>query len=156
MSNSTVRMFLVDNNAVSGIGFQRRKSKTFRNNALIPREVLYESRGAPDYGNFSHQEFPTSIRVLEILKEILKTVKPGDLELIDLFHNEGGADPLIVACALAKIEETEQSLFAPEWVIVTNDKAVVDLALEFNVPTMKVDEFKELIDSSEDDYSTNV
>ena len=153
MSNSTVRMFLVDNNAVSGIGFQRRKSKTFRNNALIPREVLYESRGAPDYGNFSHQEFPTSIRVLEILKEILKTVKPGDLELIDLFHNEGGADPLIVACA---IEETEQSLFAPEWVIVTNDKAVVDLAFEFNVPTMKVDEFKELIDSSEDDYSTNV
>ena len=123
---------------------------------MIPREVLYESRGAPDYGNFSHQEFPTSIRVLEILKEILKTVKPGDLELIDLFHNEGGADPLIVACALAKIEETEQSLFAPEWVIVTNDKAVVDLAFEFNVPTMKVDEFKELIDSSEDDYSTNV
>lgn len=149
-------MFLVDNNAVSGIGFQRRKSKTFRNNALIPREVLYESRGTPDYGNFSHQEFPTSIRVLEILKEILKTVKPGDLELIDLFRNEGGADPFIVACALAKIEETEQSLFTPEWVIVTNDKAVVNLASEFKVPTMRVDEFAELIDSSEDDYSTNV
>jgi len=61
-----------------------------------------------------------------------------------------------VACALAKIEETEQSLFNPEWVIVTNDKAVVDLASKFNVPTMGVDEFAELIDSSEDDCSTTV
>lgn len=122
----------------------------------MPTEVLYESRGAPDYGSFSPQELPTSIRVLEILKMILKTVDPSDLELIDLFHNEGGADPFIVACAVAKIEEAEQSLFSPEWVIVTNDKAVVALASNYEVPTMSVAAFAELIDSSEEGYSTNI
>lgn len=80
----------------------------------------------------------------------MKTVDPEDRDLIDLYHNEGGADPLLVACALAAKEESDGGLFALEWTIVTNDKAVTALASKFGVDTLSVSEFADLIDSFDD------
>lgn len=43
------------------------------------------------------------------------------------------ADPLLVACAVDAQRENEQYLFAPVWVIVSNDNAVRAKAVEFGI-----------------------
>lgn len=71
----------------------------------------------------------------------MATVPKDDTALVNLYANKGGADPLLVACALDGMQETADQLFGPNWIIVSNDKAVRAKASEFGVESFTREEF---------------
>lgn len=141
--------YLVDTNALSQLRHPRRTSKFFRVNAMIPSEVLHEADGFPDVEALKQIEYSTTPSVLRWLMTVMATVPPDDSDLINLYLNQGSADPLMVACALDARDRETQHLDPHEWVIVTNDKAVRAKADEFKVPVLTYAQFADLIDRSE-------
>jgi hypothetical protein len=53
-------------------------------------------------------------------------------DLIRLYTNEGVGDVLLIAYALAE-RENQHSLIEFEYLLVTNDKAVIDVAEKYNI-----------------------
>lgn len=141
--------YVVDTNVLSQLGRGRRDTNIFRENVVIPSEVLHEAQGFPDYSQLQGNHFATTPKVLELLVSVMATVPIGDTSLIDLYKNLGGADPLVIASALAGQEEDSQFLDAPEWVVVTGDGAVAAKAREFDLRVMDTDSFAALIDKTD-------
>lgn len=141
--------YLIDTNALSQLRQHRRASKFFQANAMIPTEVLHEADGFPDIEALTQFEYTTTPSVLRWLMTVMATVPSDDTGLINLYLNQGSADPLMVACALDAREREEQHLDAMEWVVVTDDKAVRAKAYEFQVPVLTHAQFADLIDGSE-------
>lgn len=141
--------FVVDTNALSQLGHQRRASSFFLENAVIPEEVLHEASGFPDIESLRENVHPTTHRVLHWLTEVLLTLPDGGTELLDLYANLGNGDPLVVACALEGQEHDSQYLDPPDWIVVTGDGAVRAKAEEFGLIVLSNSEFAALID--EDD-----
>jgi len=139
----------VDTNALSQLRHRRRSSKYFRANATIPSEVLHEAFGFPDIEALKQIEYSTTPSVLRWLMTVMASVPPDDTDLINLYLNQVGADPLVVACALDARDRETQHLDPHEWVIVTNDNAVTALADEFEVPVLTCAQFADLVDRSE-------
>ena len=92
--------YLVDTNALSKIGRRRRAAQYFHDRAMLPSEVLHEAESSPDIQRLRQLEFKTTPGVLQALLEVMKTVPADDSSLINLYKNQGGADPILVACAL--------------------------------------------------------
>lgn len=128
-------MYLLDNNVLSHLSPEQRASRFFRDQCRVPSEVIYEAGGLAEAKLPKEVEYPTTVRVLGILREIMATVPAGDTTLVNLYTNKGNADPLLIACALDAIRNDEQFLVRPIWLIVSNDKAVRAKADEFNIET---------------------
>ncbi|TFC33469.1 hypothetical protein E3O55_04050 [Cryobacterium sp. MDB1-18-2] len=113
----------MDTNTLSQIGRRRRDSDFFKVNVVVPEEVLREAREFPDVGSLRSLLYPTTAGVLEWLVQVMATIPVDDTRLVDLYRNKGGADPLLVACALDGQATDSVYLDAPEWVVVTADDA---------------------------------
>lgn len=133
--------YLIDCNALSKLTKDQRASGFFRTNCRIPTEVLYEARWFPDVRQLSEVEYKTTGSVLAILAEVMATVPVDDKKLVDLYANQGNADPLIVACAVDAMREREQQLFGEAWAIVSDDKAVRAKANEFDIEILASEKF---------------
>lgn len=140
--------YVVDTNTLSQLGDRRRVSEYFLENAVIPEAVLQEAGGFPDLESLHDNIHPMTPRVLELLCEVMSTVRDNDTRLVDLYANRGNADPLVVACALEGREYDSQFLLAPEWIVVTGDRAVRAKAEEFGLGVLSNAEFAELIDEA--------
>jgi hypothetical protein len=141
--------YVLDTNTLSQIGRRRRDSDFFKENVVLPEEVLREAGEFPDLGNLRRRLYPTTAQVLEGLVRVMATVPVDDTRLVDLYRNKGGADPLLVACALDGQARDSAYLDAPEWVVVTADDAARRKAKEFGLTTLSNTEFAALIDMSE-------
>ncbi|QHN30794.1 hypothetical protein GII32_10740 [Gordonia amarae] len=126
-------IYLVDNNVLSKLSREQRSSQFFRDQCRIPSEVLHEARDYPDINALKQLEYPTTPDVLLRLQQIMTTIPTTDTRLVDLYANKGNADPLILACALDAQRRDEVYLWAPTWVVVSDDRAVQDKALELKV-----------------------
>lgn len=142
--------YLVDSNVLSRLTRAQRATRYFRDNCSLSTEVLYEASGLPDHAELRRLEYPVSAGVLARLREVMATVPPGDFKLVDLYHNLGNADPILIASALEATEVAAATLFAVDWRIVTGDAAVVRKAAEFGVATLGFEEFVVLIEDSND------
>jgi len=142
--------YVLDTNALSQLRRHQRASEFFREHAAIPTEVLYEAQGFPDVDVLRANLIPTSSRVLDWLATIMATVPTEDTRLVDLYANRGGADPLVVACALDGKTRDDQFLGATEWVIVTRDAAVRAVAEQFDLHVLDSAEFAAIVDAAEE------
>ena len=140
--------YVLDTNTLSQIGRRRRDSDFFMVNVVIPEEVLREASEFPDVGSLRSLLYPTTAGVLEWLVQVMATVPVDDTRLVDLYRDKGGADPLLVACALDGQATDSVYLDAPEWVVVTADDAARRKAKEFGLTTLSNTEFAALIDMS--------
>ncbi|QYF74875.1 hypothetical protein [Cryobacterium sp. PAMC25264] len=134
-------MFLIDNNALSHLTRAQRDSQFFLQCCRIPTEVIHEAKGHPDWESFKAFEYPTTGKVLSALREVMASVPTDDRTLVDLYANKGGADPVLVACALDGERDNFEHLFGPSWTIVSNDKAVRAKAEEFGIQALTRDQF---------------
>lgn len=134
-------MYLIDNNVLSHLSPAQRASEFFRTQCRIPAEVLHEAVGYADADALKAVEYPTTASVLKFLQTVMATVPEDDTALVNLYANKGAADPLLVACALDGIQESETWLFGPAWIIVSNDKAVRAKGAEFGVESCTREEF---------------
>jgi hypothetical protein len=142
------RKYVVDTNTLGQIGRRRRASDFFNKYALVPEEVLREASDFPDINSLKKRIYPTTSHVLECLVSVMATVPSEETKLVDLYRNKGGADPLLVACALDGQMRDSVFLDAPEWVVVTSDDAVQRKAAEFRLSTLSNEEFAAVIDAS--------
>ncbi|XAS74087.1 hypothetical protein VUN82_09765 [Micrococcaceae bacterium Sec5.1] len=133
-------MYLIDNNVLSHLSPAQRASEFFRTQCRIPAEVLHEA-GHAHADAFRAVEYPTTASVLTFLQKVMATVPENDISLVNLYANKGAADPLLVACALDGIQQSETWLFGPTWIIVSNDKAVRAKGAEFGVESCTREEF---------------
>lgn len=143
--------YVIDTNALVQLGRRRRASGSFRENAVIPSEVLDEAEGFPDIGALQENRHPLTSRTLEWLRKVMETVPPEDRALVDLYSNKGSADPIVVASALEGQEWDSRYIDAPEWVVVTDDGAVRDKARQFGLRVLSNLEFAAALDASEDE-----
>ncbi|WP_411815817.1 hypothetical protein [Gordonia sp. SND2] len=141
--------YLVDNNVLTKLTVQDRASAFFTARCHIPTEVLYEARDYPDYSTLAKREYRTTPSVLRHLVDVLKTVPSNDTKLLNLYANQGNADPLIIACALDGKSRNDGQLFGPTWIVVSDDGAVQSNAVKLGVPLMTSVEFRALFDSAE-------
>ncbi len=140
--------YVIDNNTLGQLSRSQRASIFFRKHAHIPSEVLHEARGFPDIDELQRNEYRTTTAVLSQLARIMATVPATDTGLVDLYANRGNADPLVVACAMDGQDRDSQYLDAPEWFIVTGDKAVRAKAEEFGLKVVTNSDFAMLIEAS--------
>lgn len=133
--------YLVDNNVLSKMTRVQRARITSRRDCWIPTEVLHEAQGFPDASILAQMEYPLTDTVVEKLRRVLASLTPGDHDLIDLYANEGNADPILIACALDASSATADTLFPDEWIIATDDEALRDKATALSVKTISSDEF---------------
>jgi hypothetical protein len=138
--------YVVDTNTLSQLGKTRRASTFFLEHARVPSEVLHEAAQFPDIEALRAIEAPTSADALRKLLEVMATIPPDDTSLVDLYANHGGADPLIIACALQGKDQEMQFLDPQEWCVVSGDKAVRAKANEFGLRSLTNEKFAALID----------
>jgi hypothetical protein len=139
--------FVVDTNALAQIGKARRASTLFHESAVIVEEVLREAEGFPDIGSLRKYATKTSPETLRWLAEVMMTVDTEDRTLVNLYANKGGADPIVIASALEGQARDSSYLDAPDWIVVTNDKAVRVKAEEFGLLVLDSSEFAAAIDA---------
>ncbi len=140
--------YLLDNNALANIPIDARRGAFVRQNCRLPDEVLYEAQGYPDIAELADLAYPTTVAVLRALIKVMASLPPSDSKLVDLYHNRGNADPLLVACALVERELNEQRLLTEKWVIVSDDRAVQAKAAEFEVDFLSSEQFLVVVGSS--------
>jgi hypothetical protein len=136
-------MYLIDNNVLSHLSLSQRASRFFLEQCRVPSEVIREAGGLDAAGLSKGVEYPTTARVLNMLRDVMATVPVGDTTFVNLYANKGSADPLLIACALDAIHEGEQLLVAPTWIVVSNDNAVLSKASEFGIETRTREQFVE-------------
>lgn len=134
-------MYLVDNNVLSHLSPAQRASRFFSERCRVPSEVIHEAGGPAEAALPKEVEYPVTVRLLDVLREIMSTVIPGDMSLVDLYANKGSADPLLIACALDATRDDERFLVRPTWVIVSDDKAVRRKASDFTIETRTREQF---------------
>lgn len=120
----TSTVYLLDANVLSRLSAEQRASRFVREHCRIPAEVLHEIEGIPDVRELRALCFPVSAELLESVREVMKTLTPGDFKLVDLYNNRGNADPILVASALIGARQASETLFAEDWQIVSDDHAV--------------------------------
>ncbi|WP_104082770.1 hypothetical protein [Cryobacterium sp. Y11] len=141
--------YVIDTNVLGQLRRHRRASAFFRENAVIPSEVLREAQGFPDIDALRKNRLPTTPKVLNWLVTVMATIPAADTNLVNLYANLGGADPFVVACALNGQDVDSVYLDAPEWIVVTGDAAVRDKAEEFGLKVFSSGEFAAIVDSAE-------
>jgi hypothetical protein len=140
--------YLLDNNVLSKISVSDRRGPFMKSHCRVPAEVLYEAQGYPDGDELSALLYPTTPAVLRALVEVMATVNPADTSLIDLYHNRGNADPILVACAIVARDENASLLFGEAWSVVSDDHAVQLKATDFNIGFLTSGEFLVLVEAS--------
>lgn len=130
----TTEWYLVDSNVLSKLSREGRSSKQVKARCRIPTEVLHETRWFPDHSALRLLEYPVTHSVLQHLRVVMSAASPGETQLIDLYHNEGNGDPLLVATALDATSKVKETLFPDAWSVATDDRAVRVLAEQFEVP----------------------
>lgn len=141
--------YVVDTNTLSQIGQRRRSSAFFLARARVPSEVLHEAAGFPDIQALRCLGITTTPSVLRWVKRVMATVPADDTALVDLYAGRGGADPLVIACALDGQEQEDQTLDPQEWAIVTGDNAVTAKATALGLRVLSNIDLAVLIDDSE-------
>jgi hypothetical protein len=134
-------MYFIDTNVLSHLSVPQRASRFFRDQCRVPSEVIYEAGGLVAAKLPNDVNYPTTVRVLGIVREIMATLPVGDTALVDLYGNKGSADPLLIACALDAIRQDSALLFGPTWTIASHDKALRVKAEELGVETRTREQF---------------
>lgn len=135
--------YLLDANVVLRLSGLVLKSDLVVQRCHVPGEVIHEARFSPNAGVFAHRAIPATPSVLAELKRVWSVVPEDDTDLVDLFKGKGAADPLLVAIVLDQQSQASNGLFSDEWTIVTDDRAVENLAKVFAIPTVGLAEFEE-------------
>lgn len=137
--------YLIDNNALLALGRTRRESELFKRTCHVSADVAREA--GPRWPETAPRE-PVTPLILDRLAKVLRTLRPGATDLVDLYANKGTADPVLVATALVLQEATDQTLFPQRWMIVTHDKALRRCAEEHGLDWFDPEDLKDMIDQS--------
>lgn len=135
-------IYLVDNNCLTRLDEGVRGRAEFRSRCRIPSEVLHEASGYPDIEMLKSLEIPMDIHVLRALDDVMAEIAPGQVDVVDLYRNQGNADPLLVATALVLQERWQGGLWETTVHVATEDKAVRGLAERFGVSVVSFDELR--------------
>lgn len=110
--------------------------------------MLYEVGDHPDRGLLEERSIDTQPATLEWIRYVMRHEPVGDTALVDLYSNKGAADPGLIAVALFEESSQDGQFFADSWVLVTNDRAVVERAKARGVDVIEPSQLAAMIDSS--------
>ena len=91
--------YLLDTNALTRLTPPERSRTFVFKRCKIPTEVLHEAQGLPDIKALKELEYKANAGLLRNLREVMSTIEPTDFKLVDLYHNRGNADPILIAAA---------------------------------------------------------
>lgn len=110
----TERRYLLDNNVLSRLTPGDRQGEFFKACCHVTSDVLYEARGYAE-PEVAERVLPVTPAVLRLLSEVMATQQPGDIRLVNLYTNQGAADPTLIAVALQEQAAEDATLFAKRW-----------------------------------------
>ena len=140
--------YLVDNNALTAIRAHRIRSQFFRHYCYLTADVLREAQGHPEEATLAANASEITPEIIEGIRQVMTTLEADDTSLVDLYKNKGAADPGLIAWVIDSIAADDGKLFRDEWILVSNDRAVLKKAAEFRIATMRPEELARRIDLS--------
>ena len=93
---------------------KQRGSAFMRTCCRIPEEILFEAQGLPDIDALRLLNYPTRTVILDKLRVVMATIKPGD-KVVDLYSNKGNGDVMLLATALTEMAVSEMQLVGDRW-----------------------------------------
>ena len=133
--------YLLDNNALVSMTPAQRSLALSHPRCRIPSEVVYEARQSPDHSAIADLAYPPNPSILRALAEVMAALAPGSHDVVDLYKNQGNADPIVITTALHATRDSQTTLVEERWEIVTEDGPVEELAKAFGVPTLGLADF---------------
>lgn len=136
--------YLIDETPCASLKNDWLKSEFFQSYCYVPEEILFELRdnNRLDSSLLIKNKIPVTY---EILNRLQQFVMPQVGNIVDLYKNEGNGDALLIATALNMREKEDAKLVKSEWVVVTSDKGVVALAKKFDLKTISMKEFFQIL-----------
>lgn len=138
-------MYLVDNDTLSRMSAEQRRSTFVRTYCRIPAEVVDEADSYLDSDVRDALDYPVTVTVLDNLRHVMARLTPGDPSVVDLYGNKGSGDAMLLATALTEIANAEWELFGATWTIATGDRGLAAMAAELGIVTCTDAEFIALV-----------
>ena len=142
------RRYLLDNNALMALGYNRVRSDYFRDHCLITSDVLWEAGDHRERELLEELTLNQTITFFEYIRAVMREVDVGDTSLIDLYKNQGAADPGLIATVLESVATQQDMLFTEDLCLVSNDAAVVEMGNRFGITTMAPAELAAIFDTN--------
>ena len=139
---STEYYYLIDTTPITRVNKKVFETIFYNKNCFLPEEIVYELRDSPRYSSIKEKTIPITADILQILKDKVMPKLYEQPKLVDLYKYKGNGDVFLIATALAKIDEENYKLFKAKWIIVTEDKGVIDMAKKCNICTINTKEFE--------------
>ena len=136
--------YLIDTTPITRMNTEVFEKKIYNENSYLPEEIVYELRDSPKYSSIKEKTIPITADILQILKDKVMPKLHKQPKLVDLYTYKGNGDVFLIATALAKIDEENHKLFKAKWIIVTEDKGVIDMAKKCNICTINTKEFENI------------
>ncbi|MBL7285817.1 hypothetical protein FPH17_02740 [Corynebacterium godavarianum] len=137
--------YIIDTNVLNKIDVNERSTQFFKTRCSLPDAVLDEASGFPDIEELRKLRYPTTAPLLQLLMEVMATIELKDKRVVNLWKNKGAADPVLTAVALHARAQEKDRMLEIEWVIVTDDRAVRNLAEKHEVEVLSGDQFQEIL-----------
>lgn len=137
--------YIIDTNVLNKIDVNERATQFFKTRCSLPDAVLDEASGFPDIEELRKLRYRTTASLLQLLMEVMATIEVKDKRVVNLWKNKGAADPVLTAVALHAREQEQDRMLKIEWVIVTDDRAVRNLAEKHEVEVLSGDQFQEIL-----------
>jgi len=134
--------YLLDTVSINRLPLDLLNSVFVQSNCNVPLDVCYE------VGNLRKQQAVQKIiekmsaDLLHIVQSLLHEIGTNN-KVLDIYHNEGNGDVILVATALMKKEQESLTLFKNNWIIVSDDKDLQELAKQKGVKAMSTEAFKQ-------------
>lgn len=137
--------YLIDTTPAVAITKDMFETNFYKEKCFFPEEVLYELRDNCNYERFIKNVIKIDKDILYFLQTTVMTGLTDNSKLVDLYQNKGNGDVFIIATILSKQYDDRGSLFRTRWVIVTEDKGVMEAAYKYDIDCIKKSEFLKLI-----------
>ena len=140
--------YLIDNNVLNALRRDHIRTDFFSDYCQVTADVLCEAREHSERAALALHSRPHTTGFLMRMRDVMETLEAGDTRLIDLYGNNGAADPGLIASILEAADDDGNKLLSDSWILVTNDQAVAVKAAEFDISVITPMELAILIDDS--------
>jgi hypothetical protein len=138
--------YLIDAVSITKLPIEFLRLDFVQKNSFIPAEIFYEIRSAAKKQVLLPIVDKVDCGLLNTTIGLLREVGTNN-KVLDLYNNEGNGDIALVATALFKKEQQVLTLFQINWVIVTDDNGLKDLAGRKAIVCISTEDFINLLSS---------
>lgn len=132
--------FLLDAVSVTRLGVGTLNSGFIQSSCLVPEEIFYEVGSQRKKEAIKKLVEKPNLEILKSAQALLTDLGTKN-SILDLYQNEGNGDVILLAAAISKKQQEDGTLFQTDWIIVTDDRDLRELAKQKKIKTFTTKKF---------------